>query len=165
MTIDGGGGPPSLPPYFGEDGGLHYGERVDLPATPEELVRDFEFQMILAPGLQLAHLDYTEEHKIVVAKEVLNQLKGHSLQLVYDNPRVYLNVQNQKSSTAPGGRKIIEFGCKVMVFTNHGPKHFPYTFSVLDRNTHTLPDSDQPAEVPGAVAVTRSFLDRILRRR
>lgn len=165
MTTDCGNGPPSLSPHRGEDGGLHYGEESAQPQTPEELVRDFDLQMILDPGLNLLHLEFTPEHKIRIATMVLQQMQGHNLQLSCEHPRVCLMVQTSKSGSAADGRKIVEFSCKVMVFTNRGPKHFPYTFSVLDRNTHTLPDPDQPAEVPGAVAITRSLLDRILGRR
>lgn len=165
MTTDGGGGPPSLPPHFGEDSGLHYGEKVTRPQTPEDLVRDFDFQMILDPGLNLFHLEFTPEHKIHIATMILQQMHGHNLQLACEYPRVCLVVQASKSGSAADGRKIVEFCCKVIIFTNHGPKHFPYTFSILDRNTHTLPNPDQPAEVPGAVAVTRSLLDRLLRRK
>lgn len=165
MTTDGGGGPPSWSPHFGEDGGLHYREGGSQPQTPEELVRDFELQMILDPGLNLLHLEFTPEHKVHIATMVLQQMRAHNLQLSCEHPRVCFMVQMSKSGSAADGRKIIEFSCKIMVFTNHGPKHFPYTFSVLDRNSHTLPDPDQTAEVPGAVAVTRSLLDRLLRRK
>ena len=165
MTTDGGGGPPSLSPHFGEDGDLHYGDKREKPQTPESFVQGYDFQMILDPQLQLAYLDYTTEHKIAVAERVLKQLDKHSLQLACDNPRVYLMVQSSQPGTIPDGRKTIEFTGVIMFFTNRGPMRFTHNFSILDRNAHTLPDPDQPAEVPGAIAVMRSLLDRVLRRR
>lgn len=112
------------------------------PTAPAEInnyepLQNYKFEISFADGLGVESLEFPEEEKAIAMMAVLNALKG--LPLDPNLKKVHFHVDKVvKPSVLISEDSHVDLQGRIMVFTLEGPKHFNYTFPVLDESMNAV---------------------------